>query len=46
MLQKLAAFLWAIIDGTGILPVSMAEWSKACTVYDCSNIEITGSNPA
>jgi len=22
------------------------EWSKACTVYDCLNIGIAGSNPA
>jgi hypothetical protein len=28
------------------LPVSIAEWSKACTVYDSLNIEIAGSNPA
>jgi hypothetical protein len=28
------------------LPVSMAKQSKACTVCDCSNIGITGSNPA
>jgi hypothetical protein len=28
------------------MPVSMAKQSKACTVYNCSNIEITGSNPA
>jgi hypothetical protein len=28
------------------VPVSMAERSKACAVYDRSNIEITGSNPA
>jgi hypothetical protein len=27
-------------------PVSIAEQSKACTVYDRLNIEITGSNPA
>jgi hypothetical protein len=27
-------------------PVSMAEQSKACTVYNRSNIGITGSNPA
>jgi hypothetical protein len=27
-------------------PVSIAERSKACTVYDRLNIEITGSNPA
>jgi hypothetical protein len=26
--------------------VSIAEQSKACTVYDRLNIEITGSNPA
>jgi hypothetical protein len=29
-----------------ILPVSIAERSKACTVYDRLNIEISGSNPA
>jgi hypothetical protein len=28
------------------MPVSMVERSKACTVYDHSNIGITGSNPA
>jgi hypothetical protein len=28
------------------LPVSVAEWSKACTVYDRLNIEIAFSNPA
>jgi hypothetical protein len=28
------------------MPVSMAEWSEACTAYDHLNIEITGSNPA
>jgi hypothetical protein len=27
-------------------PVSIAEQSKACTVYDHLNIEIAGSNPA
>jgi len=27
-------------------PVSIAEHSKACTVYDRLNIEIAGSNPA
>jgi hypothetical protein len=27
-------------------PVSVAEQSKACTVYDRLNIEIAGSNPA
>jgi hypothetical protein len=27
-------------------PVSIAEQSKACTVYDRLNIEITDSNPA
>jgi hypothetical protein len=26
--------------------VSMAEWSKTCTVYDRSNIGIASSNPA
>jgi hypothetical protein len=31
---------------TSSTPISMAEQSKACTVYDHSNIEITGSNPA
>jgi hypothetical protein len=28
------------------LPVSIAEQSKACTVYDRLNIGIAGSNPA
>jgi hypothetical protein len=28
------------------MPVSIAEWSKAGTVYDRLNIGITGSNPA
>jgi hypothetical protein len=28
------------------MPVSIAERSKACTVYDCLNIEIAGLNPA
>jgi hypothetical protein len=28
------------------VPVSIAEQSKACTVYDCLNIEIADSNPA
>jgi hypothetical protein len=28
------------------VPVSIAEQSKACTVYNHLNIEITGSNPA
>jgi hypothetical protein len=32
-------------DGTK-RPVSMAEQSKTCTVYDHLNIEIAGSNPA
>jgi hypothetical protein len=27
------------------MPVSIAEQSKASTVYDCLNIEIAGSNP-
>jgi hypothetical protein len=27
-------------------PVSIAERSKACTVYNCLNIEISGLNPA
>jgi hypothetical protein len=27
-------------------PVSITERSKASTVYDCLNIEISGSNPA
>jgi hypothetical protein len=27
------------------MPVSIAERSKPCTVYDRSNIEIAGSNP-
>jgi hypothetical protein len=28
------------------MPVSIAEQSEACSVYDCLNIEIAGSNPA
>jgi hypothetical protein len=28
------------------MPVSIAELSKACTVYERLNIEITGMNPA
>jgi hypothetical protein len=28
------------------MPISIAERSKACTVYDLLNIEIAGSNPA
>jgi hypothetical protein len=28
------------------VPVSIAERSEACTVYDHLNVEITGSNPA
>jgi hypothetical protein len=31
-------------EGNG--PVSIAERSKACTVYDRLNIRISGSNPA
>jgi hypothetical protein len=31
---------------SSIQPVSIAERSKACTVYDSLNIEIAGSDPA
>jgi hypothetical protein len=34
------------MQSTGSLPVWMAERSKSSTVYDRSNIGITGSNPA
>jgi hypothetical protein len=42
MLHSQKYFIFVIL-GT---PVSIAERSKACTVYDRLNIEIAGSNPA
>jgi hypothetical protein len=41
-LPTLPPLISLVMDGT---PVSIAERSKACTVYDSLNIEIAGSNP-